>query len=107
MSTCLAALVEGVAAAGHGLSDMISDDQDMRSVVIRQLSKALEPTLRNVQVCWRALADCSSLLALAPILVRHAGGVSRAEACVPNACGAAAAAQWRAPHAVRAGPGAA
>jgi hypothetical protein len=44
------ARVKGVANAAGGLSDMISDDQDMRGVVIRQLSKALEPTLRNVQV---------------------------------------------------------
>ncbi len=50
-------LCQGVANAGRGLCDMIADNGDMRAIVIRQLQKALEPTLRNVKL---ELLNCTA-----------------------------------------------
>ncbi len=50
-------LVIGLAHAGKGESSIIADNGDMKAVVIKQLSRALEPTLRKVAV---ELVNCTA-----------------------------------------------
>ncbi len=54
-----AKLVQGLAKAGKGLSDLVSDSAEgntsLQTVVVKLLSKALEPSLRKPVISWN---DC-------------------------------------------------
>lgn len=45
-------LVQGIADASKGFCEMILENSSMEEVVIRQLKRALEPTLRNITLNW-------------------------------------------------------
>ncbi|KAJ6250172.1 von willebrand factor a domain-containing protein 5a [Anaeramoeba flamelloides] len=44
------ALVEGVAKAGNGACEMIADNDPIRKIVLRQLNRALKPSITNLEV---------------------------------------------------------
>ncbi|KAJ3436993.1 von willebrand factor a domain-containing protein 5a [Anaeramoeba flamelloides] len=46
------ALVSGVAKAGRGDFEMITDDDNLRSKVLRQLNKALQASITNLALNW-------------------------------------------------------
>eukprot|EP00727_Mastigamoeba_balamuthi_P007229 m51a1_g3126 putative p21-activated protein kinase (1692) ;mRNA; r:238069-245770 len=46
------ALVKGIARAGEGLCEMVTDNETMCAVVLRALTSALKPALTNVSLRW-------------------------------------------------------
>ncbi|KAJ6238616.1 von willebrand factor a domain-containing protein 5a [Anaeramoeba flamelloides] len=46
------ALVSGVAKAGRGDFEIITDDDNLRSKVLRQLNKALQASITNLELKW-------------------------------------------------------
>eukprot|EP01155_Anaeramoeba_flamelloides_P049961 Anaeramoba_flamelloidesc41792_g1_i1.p1 GENE.c41792_g1_i1~~c41792_g1_i1.p1 ORF type:complete len:550 (-),score=141.21 c41792_g1_i1:149-1798(-) len=57
------ALVEGVAKAGNGACEMIADNDPIRKMVLRQLNRALKPSITNMEVHFQDGLSQPNLLA--------------------------------------------
>ena len=59
-------LVEGMARAGKGTAQFVSEGSDMAAKVMKQLKEAIQPALENVKVDWGGKVEGSSSSSPAP-----------------------------------------